>query len=103
MGLTNHLSCVYDAFYSYRVYFSSGMCAFPFYSENSVCHVSGVGSGLFFPTGIKSIGDDEMVKCVFVLTRINSIVDVIPIVVFVPIGIESKVGRLIEIFSRLKY
>ena len=42
-------------------------------------------SGVFVPTGIESIGD------------------VVPLVMFVLIGVESKVGRLIEIFSRSKY
>ena len=51
------------------------------FSGNSVGSVSGVGSGVFGPTGIESIGD------------------VVPLVVFTPIGVNSKVGRLIEIFS----
>ena len=46
---------------------SPGMCALPFFSGNSVGCVSGVGSGIFVPTGIESIGD------------------VIPLVTFVPI------------------
>ena len=57
----------------------------------------------FFLTGIDSIGYDEMVICVFVPTGIKSIGDVVPLVLFKPIRIESKVGRLIEIFSRSKY
>ena len=34
-----------------------GMCNFLFCSRNSVGRASGVGSGNFFPTGIDSIGD----------------------------------------------
>ena len=63
-----------------------GTCAFPFFSEKYVgsvgkCFgsVSGVGSG------------------VFVLNGIESIVDVVMLVVFLPIGVESKVGQLIEL------
>ena len=35
-------------------------------------------------------------------TGIDSIGDVVPFVMFVPRGVESKVGRVIEIFSQLK-
>ena len=76
----------------------AGKCAFPFRFEESVVrvgdsvgrveysvgYVSGMGSGIFVPTGINSIGD------VFLL------------VVFVPKGYESKGSRLIEIFWRPK-
>ena len=55
---------------------SAGMRAFTFHFEESVgCvddsvgHVRGVESGVFVPTGIESIGD------------------VVPLVVFVPIGV----------------
>ena len=68
---------------------SPGTCAFLFCSGKSVGSagesvggISGVGSGVFFLTGIESIGD------------------VFPLVVFVPIGFESKGGQLIEIFWR---
>ena len=44
----------------------------------------GVGSGVFVPTGIESIGD------------------VFPLVLFVPKGVKSKGSRLIEIFWRPK-
>ena len=64
---------------------SYGTCPFPFCSSNYVGCVSGVVSWVFVPTGIESIGD------------------VVPLVVFVPIGVDSKIGRFIEIFSRLKY
>ena len=70
---------------------SAGTCAFPVCSDESigsvgrsVGHVSGVGSGVFVLTGIKSIGD------------------VFPLVVFVPKIVESKGSRLIEIFCRPK-
>ena len=53
---------------------SPGMFAFPFYSGNSVGRVSFIGSGVFVPSGIESIGD------------------VVPLVVFVPRGVESRVG-----------
>ena len=63
---------------------SPGTCAFPFCSGNSSGSFSGVGSG------------------VFVLTGIDSIDDVVLLVVFVPRGAESKVVRLIELFWRPK-
>ena len=54
-------------------------CTFPFSSGKSVGSVSesvgrvhGVGSGVFVPTGIESIGD------------------VVPLVMLIPIGVESK-------------
>ena len=50
----------------------------------SVGGVSGVGSGIFVPTGIKSIGDVDL------------------LFVFVPKGVDSKGGRLIELFWRPK-
>ena len=66
---------------------SPNTCTFPFCSGKSIGsvgksigRVSGVGSGLFVLTGIESIGD------------------VFPLVVFVPRGVESKGGQLIEIF-----
>ena len=66
-----------------------GTCAFPFCSgkpvgcvDESVGTVCGVGSGVFVRTGIKSIGD------------------VVPLVAFVPRAVESKGGRLIELFWR---
>ena len=70
---------------------SAGTCAFPFRFEESIDrvdnyigHVCGVGSGVFVPIGIKSISD------------------VVLLVVFVPIGVNPKGGRLIEIFWRSK-
>ena len=73
-------------------YGSSGTYAFPFCSRKSVGSVvksvggvSGVGSDIFAPTGIKSIGD------------------VVPLFVFIPQGVKSKGGRLIELFLRPKY
>ena len=72
-------------------YVSAGTCAFPFRFEDSVGGVydyvglvPGVGSGIFVPMGIQSIGD------------------IVPFVVFMPIGVESKGGRLIQIFWRPK-
>ena len=67
---------------------STGTCNFPFRFDGSVSHVrdsvgrvdeylghvSGVGSSVYVLTGIKSIGD------------------VVPFVVFVPKGVESKGG-----------
>ena len=74
---------------------SPGTCAFPFYSGKSVGSVSGVGSGIFVPTGTESLGD------------------VVTLVLFVPRGFESKgsriivfeskCGRLIESFWHQKY
>ena len=60
---------------------SPGMCAFPFCSGKFVGGFSGVGYGVFVPTGIESIGD------------------VFPLVVFVSIGVEYKGGRLIYCFG----
>ena len=66
---------------------SPGMCAFPFcYGKSvdgfgkSVDGISDVGSGVFVPTGINSIGD------------------VVPLLVFVPRGVDFKGGQLIELF-----
>ena len=113
MSLTRPVSCVSDFFSSYRFLFlidllellffdelylfdddyehdgsgsgSPGMCDFPFFYRKSVGSVSGVGSEVFVPTGIKSIGD------------------VVLLVVFVPRGVDSKRGRIIELFWRPKY
>ena len=60
-------------------------CTFTFCSDESIGSVSDVGSIVFIPTGIKSIGD------------------VVPLVVFVPKGVESKGGQLIEIICRSIY
>ena len=99
MGLMIYLSCIFWRFlFLSRFFFfddepdndgsgsgSYGTCAFTFCSGNSVGRGIGVGSGVFVLTGIESIGD-------FVL-----------LVMFVPIGVESKVGWIIEIFSDSKY
>ena len=53
---------------------SPGTCAFPFYSCKSIESVGGAGSVISVPTGIESIGD------------------VVLLVVFVPRGVESKGG-----------
>ena len=53
-------------------------------SGQSVGSAGDVGFGNFVPTGIKSLGD------------------VVPLVVFVPRGVESKCGRLIGSFWRQK-
>ena len=53
--------------------------------DNSIGHVYGVGSGVYFLTGIDPIGY------------------AILLVVFVPIGVESKVVQLIKIFWRSKF
>ena len=50
----------------------------------SVGSVSGVGSGNFVPTGTESIGD------------------VVSLFLFVPRGVESKGGRLMELYWRAK-
>ena len=87
-----------DYYYDGSDYASADTCAFTFcfYEsfgcvgdsvgrvDNSVGCVSGVGSGVFVPTGIDSIGD------------------VVLLVVIVPKGVESKGSRLIEIFWRPK-
>ena len=59
--------------------------AFPFCSGKSVVIVSGVGSSDYVPTGIDSIGD------------------FVQLFMFLPRGVESKGGGLIEIFCRPKY
>ena len=64
---------------------ASLVCALSIFSRNYVGLVSGVGSGVFVPTVIKSMGD------------------VFPLVTLVPRGVESKGGRLIEVFWRPKY
>ena len=64
---------------------SPGTCDFPFCSEEYVGRVIGVGSGDFVLTGIESIGD------------------IVPLVVFVPRGVEFKGGQIIELFWRPKY
>ena len=56
---------------------SPGTRAFPFCSGKYVGSVSGVGSGDFVLTGIKSLGD---------------------VVMFVPRGVNSKGGQFIELF-----
>ena len=73
---------------------SAGMCDFPFCFDESVGRVgkyvgsvSGVGPGVLVLTGIESIGD---------------VGEVFRLVVFVPIGVESKGGQLKEIFWRPK-
>ena len=64
---------------------SFGTCTFPFCSGDYVGHFSGVGSGVFFMTEIESIGD------------------VVLLVMLVPKGFDSKIGQLVEILSRSKY
>ena len=68
------------------------MCVFPFCSGKSVGSVGesvgrvcGVGYGIFVSTGIESI-------C-----------DVLPLLVFLPRVDESKCGQIIELFLRPKY
>ena len=51
-----------------------GTCTFPFYLGKSVGSASGVGSVVFVSTGIASIGD------------------ILPLVLFLPRGVYSKVG-----------
>ena len=70
---------------------SGGTCAFPFCSDESVGRIGesvgrvrGLGSEVFVPTGI------------------DSIVEVVPLVVFVPKRVDYEGGRLIEIFCHPK-
>ena len=44
---------------------SPGTCDFLFYPVNYVVRVSGVGSGIFVLTGIKSIGDVVPLVCLY--------------------------------------
>ena len=53
---------------------SSGMCFFPLRFDNYVGHVSGLG------------------YVVFVTTRVDSKCGVFAFIMFVPIGVKSKVG-----------
>ena len=77
---------------------SDGTCTFPFCSGEPVGHVD------------KSVGRvDVSLGCVcgvgfgvFVLIGIESHGDVVPTIIFVPIGADYKGGRLIEIFWRPK-
>ena len=61
---------------------SSGTCPFPFHFDDSIGCVSGVGFGIFSQTGVES-------NC-----------DIVTFVLFVPIGVKSKGGQLIEMFWR---
>ena len=59
--------------------------------------IESIGDGkmvkcVFVPTRIESIGDDEMVKYAFVPTGIESIGDIVSLVVFKPIGVQPKFG-----------
>ena len=64
---------------------SAGTCAFPFCSDDSVGHFSGMGTNIFVPTGIES-------NC-----------DVGTFVLSVLIGVESKGGRLIKMLLRSNF
>ena len=72
---------------------SAGTCEFPFRFDESVNYV-GDSVGCVE----KSFGCVSDVGCVIFLTGIESIGDVVPLVVFLPKGADSKGGRLIEIF-----
>ena len=51
----------------------------------------------------KSVGGVSGVgSCVFVLTGLKSVGDVVLFVMFVPRGVKSKGGRIIELFCRPK-
>ena len=71
---------------------SPGICAFPFCFVKSVVSV-GKSIG-----GISGVGSE-----IFVLTGIHSIGDVFLLFVFLPRGVESKGGRIIELFWRPKF
>ena len=78
---------------------SAGTCAFPFCFDGSVGRVGDSVGRVDESFGCVS----NMGSVVFFLTRIESIGDVVLLVVFVPKGFKSKGGRLIEIFWRPKY
>ena len=123
MGLTSHISCVYDAFSSYCVSFffndesdddgsgsgSYGTCSYSFSSENSVGLVSGlfsVGrvSGIFSVNRItKSVG---RVSGIFSVCRVGGIFSFSRVSGIFPVsrvrGIFS-VSRVAELFSRSKH
>ena len=77
---------------------SAGTCAFPFRFEDSVGRVDD-SIGCFGNSFGRVCG---MGSVFFVLIVIYSIGEVVPLVVFVPIGVDSKGGRFIEIFWRPK-
>ena len=102
LSLTRPVSCISDVFFFLSRFFFFDLLELvsfdklDFFNESdndgsgsgspgkSVDRVSDVGFGNFFPTGIDSIGD------------------VVPFVVFIPRGVESKVGQLIGSFWRPK-
>ena len=124
MGLTSHISYIYDVFFSSRIFFfddeygndgsvsgSSGMFPFLFPSENSVGRVSDSGSEIVkypFPffdgEMVNSFFDGEMWKFRRVIEIFSKIGQVTEI--FSKVGrfteIFSKIGRVTEIFSRSK-
>ena len=107
MGLTNHLSCVYDDFSSYRVSFSlmmglTIMILGPGHLVRAVFHFAVVKwwNALFNFLMVKwwnALFYYVMVKCSFTF-----FCGWMMKWFFKLIGIEPKVGRLIEIFSRSK-
>ena len=72
-------------------YRSSGTCNFTFRFEDSVGHID-------YSVDLVCGMDPGF----FVLIGIDYNCDVVPLVMFVPIGVESKGGQLIEIFWRPK-
>ena len=56
-------------------YGSSGTCAFPFFSGNSVDRFNGLGSGVFVLTGINSTGDFFRWSCSYQYESIPKLVD----------------------------
>ena len=73
---------------------SAGKCAFHFRFEESVAHVDKSSGCVDESVGLVC----DVGSRIFVLIGIESFGDNFPLVVFVPIGLESKGGRLIEIF-----
>ena len=77
---------------------SAGMCSFPFRFDESVGRVGEyVGHVEEYIGPVSDVGSG-----VFVLTGIEIFGDVVLLVVFVPKGVKSKGGRLIEICWRPK-
>ena len=98
MVLASRLSCLSDAFSSFSV--DLNWChstKLDFFDESdSYGYGSGSPGGSVGSTSGIGFGD-------FVLTGIESIGDVVLLVVFVPRGVKYKVGQPIGIFWRPKY
>ena len=109
ISLTSPVSCVSDDFYLYRV-----LCSWICYT---CCHLTnqislmmslmmmGLNPGplvrVIFPFFDKSVGRViGLGSSIFFSIRVDSKCDGVTFIVFMPIGVESKGGQLIEMFWR---